>query len=254
MLHSGSNEGIVTVAEMSNFLEKNPNVEAISSHHFHGMEYKKFLNDENIRFLNLTLIRNPISRIISMYKYYRRSMGGGFVERAAREHSLFIFIEILIQHFPQMIDNAQVNIFASHGFYMRSVSRQDFEVARNRLETFSLSAPVERYDEAMVTVEYFNSALYAPQSLDLSYRKSNVSMAIPGEESPTDLMGKKNFDWLKNLNVWDESLHKFSNDELDRRIAAVPDFEARLKSFRDRCRLIENTNASDPQQPARTRA
>jgi hypothetical protein len=148
-------------------------------------------------------------------------------------------MEQLIQRYPHMIDNPQVNVFANCGFYQRPTNDEDLRIACARFGSFALCAPVERYDEAMVTLEYFNAPIYAPEGLDFSYIPKNTSTPLKGAHDPRNLLGPALFDWITAMSERDEQLWQFANRELDRRIRAVPNCAERLVAFRQRCRKLK---------------
>ncbi|MCP2086966.1 UNVERIFIED_ORG: hypothetical protein J2Y81_002983 [Paraburkholderia sediminicola] len=99
---------------------------------------------------------------------------------------------------------------------------------------------MERYDEAMVVLEYFNSPVYLPAGLNMAYIRQNVSGSLPGENKLDALLGKDIHKWIAKLHARDERLWRFANVELDRRISLVPDFRRRLAGFLERCKELEN--------------
>jgi hypothetical protein len=221
-------------------LDSHPGIQAVSSHNFQGLSFEPFLGDHGYRAFNFAMIRAPLQRLISMYKYFRGSEPSSDLALLARELDLRTFVERLIERYPHMVDSPQVNIVANDGFYGHAVSDSDLEKACARYATFSLCAPVERYDEAMVVLEYFNSPVYLPRGLDMAYVRQNVSNSLPGENELEALLGEHIYKWLGRLHARDEHLWGFANAELDRRISLVPDFHRRLAGFLERCKELEN--------------
>jgi hypothetical protein len=231
-LHDPTGE-IVDNDMLYDFLNRQPEVKAVSSHHFHGQDFQR---RARFLFFDFALVRQPLPRLWAIYKFGLRSEGelATLAKRAGPEG----FMRRLIDRYPQMVDNPQVNIFANHGFYGRPTSNDDLRKACTRFGSFALCAPVERYDEAMVTLEYVNSPVYGPEGLDLAYVRQNVSPPFKGDDNLRDLFGAANFKWIEGISERDEQLWKFANHELDRRTRAVPDFEARLVAFRQRCQRL----------------
>ena len=226
-------EQAVDPGMLYDFLSRRPEVKVVSSHHFHAQD---FIRKERYRFFELAFVRRPLSRLLSIYTYSLRSVG----ERAdmAKQSDLRQFVRQLILRHPYMVDNPQVNIFANHGFYGRPTSDDDLRKACNRYGSFALCAPVERYDEAMVTLEYFASPIYGPDGLDLAYVRQNVSPPLEGTNDLPGLLGTPSYEWIMAMSERDEQLWQFANRELDRRIRAVPDFEERLLAFRQKCQQL----------------
>lgn len=237
-LHAPGDDGRVTPEVLGRFLEENPAVKVITSHHFHGQNFSQSLEGRGYRFFNFAMVRRPLDRLVSTYKFYKRGEPTNPVAQAAHTMPLASFISLLIEKYPHLVDNAQVSLIANQGFYNRRISETDLNVACSRIENFALCAPVDRYDEAMVTAEYYNSPVYAPAGLDLSYIPQNVSERSGNEGSIRHQIGDKNYEWLDSLLSLDERLCAFASRELDRRIAGVPDFPDRLNDFRRRCKLL----------------
>jgi hypothetical protein len=230
----------VHASALVEFLDRQPGLKAISSHNFQGQSFEPFLKNHGYRAFNLAMVRAPSQRLISMYKYLRGSEPSSDLARLSRELDFRSFVQRLIEQYPHMIDSPQVNIIANDGFYGRAVSDIDLETACARYETFSLCAPVERYDEAMVVLEYFNSPVYLPTGLNMAYVRQNVSGSLPGESKLDALLGKDIYKWIAKLHARDERLWRFANVELDRRINLVPNFRRRLAGFLERCKELEN--------------
>jgi hypothetical protein len=204
-------------AALVEFLNRHSTLKAVSSHNFQGSSFEPILSDNGYRAFNVAMVRSPFPRLISMYKYFRRSEPCSDLARSARELSLLSlrsFVELLTDKYPHMIDNPQVNIIANDGFYGRAVSDNDLGRACSRYATFSLCAPVERYDEAMVVLEYFNSPVYLPAGLNMAYVCQNVSDFLPGEDKVSELLGGDSYKWIARLSDRDERLWRFANDEL----------------------------------------
>jgi hypothetical protein len=221
------------------FLDAHPHIKAVSSHHIHGESLNPVLRNHGYRIFDLALVRRPMDRLLSVYKYIRRTPSALALWNQAMELDVRGFVQLLVDQHPYEIDNPQVNVIANHGFYGRPVSQEDLDTAWDRYKNYSLCAPVERYDEAMVTVEYFNSPVYLPHGLDLSYRRLNTSQPLAGEANLESLLGSALYQWLTRVLVHDERLWQRADAELDRRIALVPDFAKRLCAFQERCQRLQ---------------
>lgn len=68
--NSNNDNGRVFPHELFEFLDQHKNIVAISSHHFHGINYRLFLDSKlqaKYRFFEFVILRHPISRLISIY-------------------------------------------------------------------------------------------------------------------------------------------------------------------------------------------
>jgi hypothetical protein len=220
------------------FLDRQPLLEVVSSHNFMGGPIESILRSHGYRAFHLAMVRRPFQRLLSIYKYFRRTHTGHDLSRLAAQLDIQSYGRLLIERYPHMVDNPQVNILANDGFYGHAVCEDDLSRAWDRYSKYSLCAPVERYDESMVVLEYFNAPVYAPNGLNLAYVRQNVSEPIFGEENVKETLGEATFDWLRRLHEFDERLWSFANAELNRRICRVPEFDQRLASFKVRCQRL----------------
>lgn len=244
MLHAPNADGVIDAEDLGAFLAAHPELCAVSSHHFHCQPFAL----RGFAFFHVALVRRPMDRFLSIYKFMRRSEGE--LAELARSSSIREFMRHLIERQPHMVENPQVNIFANHGFYGRPTNDADLERALKKCRDFSLCAPVERFDEAVAAFEYFNAPAFAAGGMDLAYQRQNKSEPWPSVHEMPELLGRGDFDWLCSINERDEALWRFASDELDRRIAAVPDFSRRLNSFRNRCDALAAPQAQELMRPA----
>lgn len=229
------NSGIVDDRRLREYVDGHPNLRAVTSHHFHCQDFTASAEGRRYRFIHLALVRKPIARFVSIYKFYRRSDPADPLAALAREVGAPAFMRTLIDRFPYVVDNPQVNIFSTHGYYVRPVSHDDLQTAYRRYASYALCGPVERYDEAMVTLEYFCSPAFAPSGLDLAYIRQNESGPTPGDHDLREFVTAETYDHLRELNSHDQQFWAFANAELDRRVRKVPNFQDRLARFRARC-------------------
>lgn len=229
-LHDAS--GWVSNEQMAMFLNRSPGIRAVSSHHTLAQNFSV----PGVWFFNFALVRRPLPRLISTYRFLQRSDGP--LSDLAQGTSFREFVRALIEHYPNMVDSPQVMAFARNGFYSRPTSDADLAIARARYAEFSLCAPVERFDEAMVTVEYFNSLVFLPKGLDLAYVPQNVGPIGAEFDDFEKMLGPELFEWLSSRLARDEALWNFANAELDRRVSATPDFAAKLVAFKERCAAL----------------
>lgn len=234
-IHDPSAQGAILEDDLIGYLNGRPSLSAVSSHHFHGRRFAA----KGFAFFELALIRRPMARFVSIYRHTRRESGE--VGDAARRLSIDLFVRDLIDRSPHQVDNPQVNIFANHGFYGRATNDSDLARARERLSSFSLCAPVERFEEALVTLEYFNAPVFG--QLDLAFIRQNVSEDGSSADHLAAQISEGNKAWLMAMNRRDHALWKFCDAELTRRTSMVPQFAQRLDAFRGRCAALTQAAA-----------
>ena len=93
----------MTGVELEEFLVKNPSVAAISSHHL------KYPLPEipRTQIFDLCFPHDPIERLWSMHKYFRRAEPNDELSERAKGSDLRSFAEILIRDHPQMINDVK---------------------------------------------------------------------------------------------------------------------------------------------------
>ena len=233
-LHASEVDGTVTADQLFDFLNNHPHVVALSSHHFHCQNYQQLLPQNRYRFINAALVRKPLQRVLSIYKFLRRSPADDQISLAAQSMDFPDFLAELLQKRPNYVNSPQVNQFINHGFYCRPLNSADVETACRYYASFGLCGTVERYDHAMVAFEYFCTQML-PLSLNLAHVDQNVSARIAGEENLHELIGAKNEALFAILNTADEQFWWSADAELDRRIDLIPNFGRRLEDYRQRC-------------------
>ena len=226
---------VVQSDELFGLLERKANLKAVSSHAFHGQDFRSEEHSKRYLFFDFAMIRRPMSRFLSIYKHYQRMSSNDPLCVSASRGTAREFYDYAINRHPHLVNDPQVLIFANHGVYSRPQGADDLSRAWQRLKAFSLVAPIERYDEAMVALEYFLAPAWRSQRLDFAYRRQNVANSSGDDVLSQILLGSRNFHWLERANRLDEQLWKHADEELSRRICLVPDFEARLRDFRLRC-------------------
>jgi len=235
--------GTVFPHELIEYLDAHENVVAVSSHHFHGINYRAFLDSKlqaNYWFFEMVLIRHPIARLISMYHYYRAlGPSDDQIQQAAVAGTLAEFLTFLVNQFPNIVINPQVTMFADH--FIALPDQRQLEHAFSRLLQFNALGIVERYEESITLAEYLLQPLYGP--IDLSGPKVNQSMyptgpRFDGTSSTFEkVVGKPLSDYLFHSNSLDIELWQLVNRELTRRASYVPEFQIKLMAFRNKCVL-----------------
>jgi Sulfotransferase family len=233
-IHGPGDINTVTAEQLVDFLDSHPQVVALSSHHMHCLNYQQLIGQRPYRFINAALVRKPLQRILSIYKFFRRNVSDDPLALAAKELNFADFIGLLLERHPNYVNSPQVNQFVNHGFYCRPVDSADLEQACRYYTSFGLCGTVERYDHAMVAFEYFCTQML-PSKINLAYVKQNVSPPVPGEDDLHAMIGARNDALFATLNTADEQFWWLVDSELDRRINLIPSFERRLEDFHRRC-------------------
>jgi len=99
---------------------------------------------------------------------------------------------------------------------------------------------VDRFDESMVLFESFLKE-YFPD-LDMAYIPQNVNQGFQpiekGLEILKDGLGGDLYHAFVNCNKNDLALYETARSNFEERIDSFPNFESKLKKFRDRCSAL----------------
>ncbi|QEY31826.1 hypothetical protein EVJ50_05790 [Synechococcus sp. RSCCF101] len=182
--------------------------------------------------LHVALLRRPLARILSAYRFQRE------VQHSTSASSFADYVNGLVR-------TSLANYQTRHLSPQEPIDWQRRRGWAARPELIDLERPdlvvglVERYDESMVVIEHALEALGQP--LDLAYPEPQNRSARPSGSNGAsgDPMAQALF-----VTELDLSLHERAEAQLNRRIAAIEGFPARLAAFRERCgRLAEQRPA-----------
>ncbi|WP_161630563.1 sulfotransferase family 2 domain-containing protein [Pseudoduganella violaceinigra] len=224
-----SDGGRVYPQQLFELLERNPNLQAISSHHFWDKDFSAYLDEQrqaSFIFFDFALLRHPVSRLASTYLYYQRfASNGNPIQVAAQRLPFNEFIEHLVEHHPNYVINPQVTIFGCD-HYGAPPSKHNLDIATSRLMRMSLIGTVEKYDEAMATATYMLQPVFEGLNLQGSIKNKSDNAAIKGYDgslkSSQRTLGNDLFDRLCELNDLDIRLWSRISEESARRFKYVP--------------------------------
>lgn len=220
---------------LDDFLMKNENIKAISSHHL----CLPLPKNVGYNILPCYILRNPILRIKSVYDFEVQQKSDSLGAKTAKNLN---FLEYCIwrmkEDIPPTIRNYQT-LYLS-GVKKRPLNYFDYSNAVQYVKKTNLVGLVERYDESMVLFE--EEFRKKGISLDLSHKKQNViydgNLPISNRIDLIleELSEKANFIIAKNL--YDLRLYAKMCILFEERIKKIPEFYLKLKSYRDRCSML----------------
>ncbi len=238
--HGMHDDAVLCAEDIIGLIREHPEISAISSHH---IRYPR-PHARGVVFFDLCFVRHPLSRIRSLYHYGRRTDPDHWLAQLANAHDEAGFVAHLVEHLPHTLTDVQINHIANGGAFARAAGERDLERAIATLVEMSVPGVVERFDESLVAGEFFLRPAFP--AIDFAYVAQNVS--APDGHHPSgndDLLdhcceawGPDTFDAVLALNTWDLRLHTAACDEVERRLAMLPQRDTRLTAFRDRCRAL----------------
>lgn len=238
--HGEHDDARLVAEDIVRLVQEDPGVAAISSHH---LRYPR-PRVRGVEFHDICFIRHPLARILSLYHYGRRLDPAHWLGQLAQRHDEDGFVAHLVDRSPFVVSDVQLHFLANGAMFSRPAHARDLQQAIERLEDMSVPGVVERFDESLVAGEYFVRPSM-PQ-LDFAHVAQNMSSPEPQRALSSDALlarcrdawGADTFDTVMLLNAWDLRLHAAANEEVSKRLAAIPRHAARLAAFRKRCRSL----------------
>lgn len=218
----------ITPAELLAFVEAQPELLAVSSHH---IRYP-LPEAPDILFFDTCFLRDPLDRVRSLYDYYRdKPDPGDPVSELANRSEIGDFVTGMVRDFPLQIRNVQVNLIAAAGDSDEPTT-SDLDIATERMLAASFPGVVDSFDSSARAGEYFLRQVFP--ELDLNIGPVNVSGGLGGT-LPSRIAGLRAachpavFEELTRLNQLDLELVARTRAEVQRRAALVPAVQRPLR-------------------------
>ena len=217
-------DGAVSQDELVAFLDRNPRMQAVSSHQFRYPvpQMRGYI------FFDLCFLRDPIDRIRSMYDYFRQKpIPGEPASDLAREQSVGGFIAGLVKDHTYRVSNVQVNLLAN-GTVNDPPAEADLIRATQVMLRTSFLGVVDCFHESLVAGQYLIRPVFP--NLALAQPPANVSGA-PRMETFRNACDADVYAELVRLNALDSELLNRARAEVRRRFSMVPDGQDRLREL-----------------------
>jgi len=249
----------ISNAELLDFLEANPEIQAVSSHQL----YDPVPLVRGYIFLDLCFLRDPLERIRSTYDFFRaKPAPGDPISDLASRLTLAEFIAELIENYPWMVTDVQTNQLANGLINDPPKGVNDLDRATRRVLNTSLLGVVDRFTESIAAMEHATRMIFP--GFNQPREPENVSRGMSGTLAERhaglrEECGDEMFCKLVRLNQLDFELLRRARAELDRRLKVVDDLDDRLAALagqREYRRLWQKPAAPiepPPTQPRRSR-
>lgn len=241
-INDESPDGSIYPEELASYLRDNKHINAISSHHFHARLLEREMVDKYRRDFTLVhalMVRHPVARILSMYRYYRSRDVRDALGMRAKEMLAPEFVDYLMDHCPNCTNNAQVNILARHGYYVSPPTEEHLNTALSRFSDFGIFGLVEAYSDTMVAAEYYLNPAFDDLNLAAKQANRTQNSNLSSEEEIEDYalytLGSATYDALAAMNTLDRILWREAGRELNRRLALIPHLAERRADYNTRC-------------------
>jgi hypothetical protein len=214
-------DGRIEQNDIVDYLDRHPDVEAISSHqiHYPVPQARGYL------FFDWCFLRDPIDRLRSTYDYFRQHPAGGDpLSEAANRMEFGPYVRCLLDRFPEQVDNPQTNLLAN-GAADRETFPSDFEPALRRMLEIVFLGVVDLYQQSVAAGRYRMRAVFP--WLDFAAEPANVSHGLEGSLASRRLqfretVGRDVYREVLRLNLLDFRLLRAARVEVRRRLAMVP--------------------------------
>ncbi len=231
-LHSPHHNERISGDALLAFVQAQPEVVAISSHHLSPPPPQT----DGIRFHEVLILRDPLDRIRSMYDFYRRAeINEDDLTLEAKGLDLPDFLEYLLEKRSNLVTNAQTNLVANAG--AKIPDDDDLARALTMLRAAAVVGVVEDFELCVLHAEHVLCPLFP--HLDLSYVRENVTpLRAKDLESRLarfrEVCGENTYRKLTASNALDMQLVTAAKAELLRRGQEINRQQVRLWSFRRR--------------------
>jgi hypothetical protein len=226
-------------AYLGPYLAQHPDCHCLSSH----WVTQPLPRLPRVRLHCCLLLRDPVERMLSVYRFERRQNADTPGSRRARELDFPHYMQWQMRSTPgPAVKNYQVR-YCSGNFLGADIECM-YDSALHWLSNVPLVGMVHRYDESMVLFEH-RLRPYFPD-LDLAYVTQNVSSAQDKrnlEQRRTAVL--EELDSLPGLrdrvlqrNQYDIALFEAMVRQFDQALSAVPGLPERLTEFRQRSQAL----------------
>ena len=220
-------------AYLGPYIETHPRLRALSSH---WITFPLPLVP-GVRIHPVLLFRDPLERILSVYRFERRQPGDAPGLRQARQSQLEEYVKWRLQQgVGPVIRNFHTRYCS--GDYHGDDLDASYARAIETLDSTQLLGLVHRYDESMTLFEYHLRPFFP--GLDLSGRAVNI-----GDESPMAYAEKRQralaelapvLDAVVEANAYDLRLFAEVESRFETALKRIPEFADRLRDLRKRNR------------------
>jgi hypothetical protein len=231
-------DGHVSNADIVSYLDGNPQITAFSSHqiNYPVPEAPGYL------FFDLCFLRDPIDRIRSTYDYFRlKPSDGDPVSDMANRVGEGEFVTHLIENYPWMVNDVQVNLLANGVVNDQPQGEQDLKLATARMLETSFLGVVDCFHESILAGQHALRIVFP--NLNGAQAPVNVSAGLGGDlaariDKFRRACGERVYADLARLNQMDLELLRRARAEVLRRFELVPDRLRKLRALEHRVQIL----------------
>lgn len=231
-------DGHVSNAEIVSYLDQNPQITAFSSHqiNYPVPQARGYL------FFDLCFLRDPMDRIRSTYDYFRlKPSEGDPVSDMANRAGEGEFVAHLIENYPWMVNDVQVNLLANGVVNDQPQGAEDLDRAAARMLETSFLGVVDCFEESIIAGQHALRIVFP--NLNGAQAPVNVSGGLGGNLEARiarfrEALGERVYSELARLNQMDVELVRRARAEVRRRFERVPDHARKLRELKHRVEAL----------------
>lgn len=224
----------VTNSHLLSLLDTHPNVSAVSSHQI----YYPVPQAPGFIFFPLCFLREPLDRIRSIYDYFRdKPSEGDPVSELALRVGLGDFTAHLVEHYPWMVNDVQVNLLSNGLINDQPKGLEDLERATERMLETSFLGVVDCFNKSLIAGQHSLRTVFP--NLDCGRAPVNVSGGMGSTidariEKFRQACDPRIWAELVRMNQMDQELLKRARAEIDRRFKQIPKASKKLDALEHR--------------------
>jgi hypothetical protein len=220
---SSSFDHIVGQDEILDYLERDPHLQAFSSHQIRYPMPEK----AGFLFFDWCVLRDPIERLRSTYRYFRKKpVAGEPASDLANQFGPGEFVARMVRDYPYRINDVQVNLLAN-GNNDDPPGEADLHLALERMRAIAVLGVVDCFNQSLIAGQYFLRPILP--ALAIGQQAANVSGAKGMQFA--EACDPEVYAELLRLNALDLRLLELARAEVQRRFALVPNGVARLREL-----------------------
>ncbi|MGF1493843.1 MAG: hypothetical protein ACFBSC_15590 [Microcoleaceae cyanobacterium] len=217
------NSQMVTTADLEQFIVEHPEARVISGHHICWPTPQ----GEDYRTQSIVLLRDPLARGESVYKFERKQQAETEGAVMAKEMDFAEYVRWRLDRTPTMLCNYQTYYCSQQekGDRNRIPTEADLEVAMQNLQASAVVGTVERYEETLESANRRLEADYPGMALVYQYLNVTGKPEVPSQEQVQEklrvMLGGEIVDELVEGNRLDQKLWQMADKILGERMVAA---------------------------------
>lgn len=211
---------MVTAEDLEEFIQDHPQALAISGHHI----CLPTPQGEDYRTLSIILLRKPLARVSSIYKFEHKQQADTEGAIKAKELSFKDYVRWRLDKTPTMLCNYQTHYCSR--FNLKQTNQiptaENLAIAIENLQDAAIVGTVEQYDETIVLANQVLGKDFPEINLEYTYLNVTGKKQVPTDTEVRQKLvielGEEMVQELEERNKLDEKLWETGNQLLSHQI------------------------------------